>query len=117
MAIGLPAARGYRLAAIFVFGVLAVGASGSSLAGASAPRGIHKIKHIIILMQENRSFDSYFGTFPGADGIPMSGGKPTVCNPDPTTKQCVAPYVDHADVSGGGPHETVNEQGDVDGGK
>ena len=27
--------------------------------------GIHKIKHVIIVMQENRSFDSYFGTYPG----------------------------------------------------
>ena len=35
------------------------------------PSGIHKIKHVIIVMQENRSFDSYFGTYPGADGIPM----------------------------------------------
>jgi len=26
--------------------------------------GIHKIKHVIIIMQENRSFDSYFGTYP-----------------------------------------------------
>src|SRR2546425_9500212 len=32
---------------------------------------IHKIRHIVVIMQENRSFDSYFGTFPGADGIPM----------------------------------------------
>ena len=32
--------------------------------------GIHKIKHVVIIMQENRSFDSYFGTYPGADGIP-----------------------------------------------
>src|ERR1700747_3540868 len=45
--------------------------------------GIHKIKHIIIIMQENRSFDSYFGTYPGAEGLPMEGGVPTVCNPDP----------------------------------
>ena len=45
--------------------------------------GIHKIKHVIVIMQENRSFDSYFGTFPGADGIPMRNGKPTVCVPDP----------------------------------
>ena len=27
--------------------------------------GIHKIKHVVIIMQENRSFDNYFGTFPG----------------------------------------------------
>lgn len=26
-------------------------------------QGIHKIRHVIIIMQENRSFDSYFGTF------------------------------------------------------
>jgi phospholipase C len=32
------------------------------------PRGIHKIKHVIVVMQENRSFDEYFGTYPGADG-------------------------------------------------
>ena len=31
--------------------------------------GIHKIKHVVIIMQENRSFDSYFGTYPGADGF------------------------------------------------
>ena len=31
--------------------------------------GIHKIKHIIVIEQENRSFDSYFGTYPGATGF------------------------------------------------
>ena len=38
----------------------------------SSPQGIHKIQHVIVIMQENRSFDSYFGTFPGADGIPQA---------------------------------------------
>jgi phospholipase C len=28
------------------------------------------IEHFIFIIQENHSFDSYFGTFPGADGIP-----------------------------------------------
>src|SRR6266516_1450662 len=37
---------------------------------------IHKIKHVVVIMQENRSFDSYFGTFPGADGFPMNSGAP-----------------------------------------
>ena len=37
-----------------------------------------------MIMQENRSFDSYFGTYPGADGIPRdSNGRFTVCLPDP----------------------------------
>ncbi len=42
----------------------------------TASDGIHKIRHVIVIMQENRSFDSYFGTFPGADGIPMRDGVP-----------------------------------------
>ena len=29
------------------------------------PPGIHKIRHVVLIMQENRSFDSYFGTYPG----------------------------------------------------
>jgi phospholipase C len=82
-----------------------------------ASSGIGKIRHIIVIMQENRSFDSYFGTFPGGAGIPMQNGVPTVCVPDPETKQCVAPYVDHADVNGGGPHAQFNAVADIDGGK
>jgi len=81
------------------------------------PAGIHKIKHVIVIMQENRSFDSYFGTYPGADGIPMQNGKPTACVPDPATGTCVVPYVDHADVNGGGPHNYANATSDVNGGK
>lgn len=30
--------------------------------------GIEKIQHIVFLIKENRSFDHYFGTFPGAQG-------------------------------------------------
>jgi phospholipase C len=81
------------------------------------PAGVHKIKHVIVIQQENRSFDSYFGTFPGADGIPMKNGQPTTCVPDPATGSCVAPYVDHADVNGGGPHSAPNATADVNGGK
>ena len=31
---------------------------------AHALAGIHKIRHVVVIMQENRSFDSYFGTYP-----------------------------------------------------
>ena len=89
------------------------GTSGPSAAEA----GIQKIKHVVVIFQENRSFDSYFGTFPGADGIPMKAGTPSVCVPDPRTGACVAPYVDHADRNGGGPHDAVNSTADVAGGQ
>jgi phospholipase C len=79
--------------------------------------GIHKIRHVVIIMQENRSFDNYFGTYPGADGIPMTNGVPTVCNPDPGTKLCIRPYHDTRDRNAGGPHDTVDAIKDVNGGK
>ncbi len=88
-------------------------ASGSSVQAGS----ISKIRHVIIIMQENRSFDSYFGTFPGADGIPMHDGSPSVCVPDPTRHTCVRPYVDHADVNSGGPHAQFNATADINSGK
>jgi len=78
--------------------------------------GIHKIRHVIIIEQENRSFDSYFGTYPGAEGIPMSNGVPTVCVPLPKGG-CQRPYHDTADVNGGGPHGEVNAKADVNAGK
>src|ERR1700742_2567424 len=58
----------------------------------AAGSGIQKIKHVIVIMQENRSFDDYFGTFPGADGIPRANGVPTVCNPNSITGGCDKPY-------------------------
>jgi phospholipase C len=78
--------------------------------------GIHKIKHVIVIMQENRSFDSYFGTYPGADGIPMSNGVPTVCVPNPKGG-CQRPYHDKADINGGGPHGDSDFATDLDGGR
>ncbi len=91
--------------------------SGGPTGSYIVPAGIHKIKHIVVIIQENRSFDSYFGTFPGADGIPMQNGVPTVCVNDPQTGKCVAPYPDHADINGGGPHNYANATSDIDGGK
>jgi phospholipase C len=79
--------------------------------------GIHKIKHVIVIMQENRSFDSYFGTYPGADGIPMHDGVPTVCVPDPLRGTCERPWHDPADVNHGGPHGAANARSDIDRGR
>jgi len=94
-----------------------VGAPASAGASAAPSSGIHKIKHVVVIMQENRSFDSYFGTYPGADGIPMTDGTPSVCAPDPATGNCVAPFADNADVNGGGPHNYANATSDINGGK
>ena len=81
------------------------------------PDDIHKIQHVVVIMQENRSFDSYFGTYPGADGIPMENGAPTVCVPDPRSQTCVSPYHDATDRNAGGPHTNADAVADIDGGK
>jgi phospholipase C len=47
-----------------------------------------RINHVIWIIQENRSFDNYFGKFPGADGLPDS-----VCLPVlPGSVKCVKPF-------------------------
>ncbi|HXQ96122.1 MAG TPA: alkaline phosphatase family protein, partial [Candidatus Acidoferrales bacterium] len=90
--------------------------TGATVAAADAT-GIHKIQHVIVIMQENRSFDTYFGTYPGADGIPMANGVPTVCVPDPATGGCDRPFHDTHDLTAGGPHGQANATADIDGGK
>ncbi len=75
-----------------------------------------KIKHVVFIIQENRSFDEYFGTYPSADGIPMQNGAPTVCLPDPKLNQCDKPFYNPLDINVGGPHSTVSAAHDINGG-
>src|ERR1700686_289593 len=103
----LPAMPAMAAAALILGMGATAGSAPSAPARRAAASGLGKIQHVVIIMQENRSFDSYFGTFPGADGIPMSNGVPTVCAPDPKTGQCVAPFRDSYDLTQGGPHGAV----------
>jgi phospholipase C len=78
---------------------------------------LSRIKHIVIIMQENRSFDHYFGTYPGADGIPMDdAGVPLACLPQIDGGACVRPFHDPNDVNGGGPHGEAAAIEDIHGG-
>ena len=66
--------------------------------GASEITGLlrQKIKYVFIIFQENRSFDSYFGTFPGARGLFSQPEKDTpgfqqyILNTDGTYSQITA---------------------------
>jgi len=74
------------------------------------------IQHIVIIMQENRSFDEYFGTYPGANGIP-----PNVClTISPGSNQCVKPYLETNPNAEGASHSwdaahTCWDNGKMDG--
>jgi uncharacterized protein (TIGR03437 family) len=77
----------------------------------AAPPGLEKIQHFIFIMQENRSFDHYFGTYPGAEGIP-----PGICVPNPAGGPCVTPYHDVRLVNQGGAHNWADALKCIDGG-
>jgi phospholipase C len=100
-----------------VAGACAAVAEGHLQSRAEATGGIHTIRHVIVIMQENRSFDSYFGTYPGADGIPMENGRPTVCVPDPRVGGCVSPFHDPSLINEGGPHGYADAVADIDRGR
>jgi len=116
-----------RVAVVFLAGAALAGAllASAELPGhrhearAAARDGIHKIRHVVIIMQENRSFDSYFGTYPGADGIPGLAGNPgTVpCVPNPRQHDCMLPYHDASDRNAGGPHGHGSAMADIAHGK
>ena len=118
MLLSRPTTLWLTVIAILAFGGARVANAQSRLeSGSRGEEGIHKIKHIIIIMQENRTFDSYFGTFPGADGIPMKNGVPTVSVPDPNTGKMVRPFHDPNDCNYDGPHMVLNAFADMDDGK
>jgi hypothetical protein len=81
------------------------------------PASIHKIKQVVVIMQENRSFDSYFGTYPGAKGFPTRHGRFSVCVPNPAAGRCDHPYHDPALVNVGGKHNAPAAVADIAGGK
>jgi phospholipase C len=74
----------------------------------------YPIKHVIVIMQENRSFDNYFGTFPGANTIPQGTCVPL--NPAKPEKGCVQPFHDVHDVNVGGRHRASDALIDLDDG-
>jgi phospholipase C len=67
------------------------------------PAGITAVNHVVILLQENRSFDHYFGqmtAYRQANGIPINGSPATIddestgafSNVSPATGANIAPY-------------------------
>lgn len=119
----------------------------ASVAGQAlgAPRPIDKINHVIVIYQENWSFDGLYGNFPGANGLANAGaavrqvdkqGTPYTTLPQPidTTKKPPAPdprfpanlpvqpfdvsrFVPADQKTGDLAHRFYQEQYQIDGGK
>jgi phospholipase C len=79
--------------------------------------GIRNLRHLIFIVQENRSFDHYFGTFPGANGLPRRpDGSFAVCVPDPQAGRCRRPFHDAGVHDAGGPHSELASDLSINGG-
>ena len=76
--------------------------------------GLANISHIVFIVQENRSYDNYFGTYPGANGFPS----PLPCLPSKWyPSKCYSPFLDHKANQIGGPYSSSYQLMDIDGGK
>ncbi len=79
-------------------------ARAAAIAPDARSRSLEDLRHIVVFMQENRSFDHYFGTLPGVRGFgdrfvipaaPLATGQPprsVWLQPDAAGKRGIAPF-------------------------
>lgn len=76
----------------------------AALAAEPPSGGLRAVKHVVILMQENRSFDHYFGTLRGVRGfgdrnaVELPSGKPVFEQPGPLRTVLPFPVRDAAET-------------------
>jgi phospholipase C len=81
----------YAFSILWLASAFAAPAIAQDDSGTTGPQPRTPIKHFVTLMQSNHTFDSYFGTYPGADGVPTDACMP-VDPTDPTNDGCVEPF-------------------------
>src|SRR4051812_4097299 len=79
-------------------------------------RDLEQVEHIVILMQENISFDHYFGTLSGVrgfsdpDALTLAGGRSVFQQPDPASADgYLVPW--HFDTSAYNPCQVLVDNG------
>src|SRR4051794_39946121 len=70
--------------------VMAVSTAAGSLS--VAPVGVNRINHVVVVMQENRSYDSYIARL-HYQGQPASPVEPLGGNPNPTGGPRIHPFL------------------------
>jgi phospholipase C len=80
----------FVLAAGLLFMMLSAAGAVEHAAGQTSPKPKTPVEHFVVLMQQNRSFDHYFGTYAGAERIPEETCMPV--NPASPSSRCVKPF-------------------------
>ncbi len=73
------------------------------------------IQHLVVLLQENHTFDNYFGTYPGADGLPANTSMPV--DPKNPNGQSIQPWHIGNSTITDLSHSSVTFKGQYDNGK
>jgi acid phosphatase len=139
----VPFALAGLLAGFLAGWLAAVGPAAAAPLAAGDP--LAKIGHIVIIFEENRSFDNLFGRFPGADGLDHAGAaarqvdqdghvyetlppvmntavRPAAIDPRfpaklPNAPFDIGPYVPPNETTGDLVHRFYQEQLQIDGGR
>jgi len=107
--------------------------SSSAAAGSIEALVNQKVKHVFVIVQENHTFDNFFGLYPGTNGqtvenLASATAQADDCVPDPEAGSCQRPFlittntaspnyvIDAPDI-GGGSNSRFGQQFAVDGGK
>jgi phospholipase C len=85
------------------------------------PEGVDllpQIEHIVVYMQENHSYDSYFGTFDRGDGYRRRHGVPVDANPGPDGQMVAVSHAPDTCQSGRGVSQSwASTRRQIDGGR
>jgi phospholipase C len=116
---GLASVRATLIGALVATAALSPGwlFAPSGVADVGEPRippGMEKLDHLIFIVQENRSFDHYFGTYPGADGLTL--GDSSNCVYDQVLDRDSCPFHSRQNMFKGGPHNQRASNVSVNGG-
>jgi phospholipase C len=100
-----------------VLSVVLVANTSPSAAAKRPQQDLSKIQHIVLLMQENRSYDSYFGLL-HQEGQHASAREPMTGNPNPIARGRIRPFLqtntcDIEDVD----HSWTATHNEIDGGR
>jgi phospholipase C len=81
---------------------------------AATASGLPAIKSIVIVLQENHTFDNYYGSYPGADG---TAGKALCLPQSPGSGKCISPFHDTSLTPVDMNHSWSSAHADYDSGK
>ncbi|WP_347988232.1 alkaline phosphatase family protein [Methylomonas sp. AM2-LC] len=81
----------------------------SPIASHAQPKGLENIEHIVVIYLENRSFDSLYGKFPGANGLAQAKNAPLQVDEFGRPYKILPPVMDGKNIDSHFPADLPNK--------